>query len=255
MQLNINLGNQQPRVGGFAGPSPMGNFGGNPMMQMMQIMMQMMMTLMNGMMGGQMGQHPMGMGNPNFGGGGQMPGGCGCGGGSPLGNFLGGGGMPSYGGGGGMPNYGGGAPQYNNGQFGGANGPAFSPGTMAGATPTGQRILQSIQNSPVPPRCRPGYCYRGVKHHLRQVGVNLTGGSAYMAADQLAGRPDRFREVRVGRDQLRQLPPGAVVVWNRSQGKPHGHISIATGDGREASDKLRNQITGRNATYRVFIPR
>lgn len=115
-------------------------------------------------------------------------------------------------------------------------------------------LLNSIRANPVPPRCRPGYCYRGVKHHLRQIGVNLTGGSAYQAADQLA-RSGRFREVQVDRSQLRSLPAGAVVVWNRGNGRRHGHISISMGDGREASDRIRNQITNYPNSFRVFIPR
>lgn len=236
-------------MGGMNMMGGMGMMGGMSQMFMMMQMMQMMQMMMSMM--GQMG-------------GGQMHGGCGCGH-QGLGGAMGmpGMGMPGMG----MPGMGGypmpmpmpmpgyppmgGYPPFS----GGHNAPPIGPGALRNATPTGRRLAQSIMNRPVPPNCRPGYCYRGVKHHLRQVGVNLTGGSAYQAADQLAQRPDRFREVSVSRDQLRQLPPGAVVVWNRSSGKPHGHISIATGDGREASDKIRNQITNRAASYRVFIPR
>lgn len=131
-----------------------------------------------------------------------------------------------------------------------------SPTSLAAQSNSGMsaRLMESIRRSPVPPRCRPGYCYRGVKHHLRQVGVNLTGGSAYMAADQLAAT-GRFREVQVPPSQLRTLPAGAVVVWDRGPGKPHGHISIAMGDGREASDRIRPQITRyASGRCRVFIP-
>lgn len=146
--------------------------------------------------------------------------------------------------------------------------PVSSPSTGATPAPAGpvdssigqpnqsvaQSLMRSIRNNPVPPRCSPGYCYRGVKHHLRQIGVNLTGGSAYMAADQLAAT-GRFREVRVERSQLRSLPAGAVVVWNRGNGRRHGHISIAMGDGREASDRVRRQIVNYPNSFRVFIPR
>ena len=61
-----------------------------------------------------------------------------------------------------------------------------SAGNLQSNSNVASTLLNSINRSPVPPRCRPGYCYRGVKHHLRQIGVNLTGGSAYQAADQLA---------------------------------------------------------------------
>ena len=241
-------------MGGMNMMGGMGMMGGMSQMFMMMQMMQMMQMMMSMM--GQMG-------------GGMHGGGCGCGH-QGLGGAMGmpGMGMPGMGMPGmGMPGMGypmpmpmpmpggyppmGGYPPFS----GGHNAPPIAPGALRNATPTGRRLAQSIMNRPVPPNCRPGYCYRGVKHHLRQVGVNLQGGSAYQAADQLAQRPDRFREVSVSRDQLRQLPPGAVVVWNRSAGKPHGHISFAPGDGREASDKIRNQITNRPASYRVFIPR
>lgn len=129
----------------------------------------------------------------------------------------------------------------------------ISAGNLQSNSNVASTLLNSINRSPVPPRCRPGYCYRGVKHHLRQIGVNLTGGSAYQAADQLA-RTGRFREVQVPREQLRSLPAGAVVVWNRGNGRRHGHISIAMGDGREASDRIRRQITNYPNSYRVFLP-
>jgi hypothetical protein len=100
-----------------------------------------------------------------------------------------------------------------------------------------------------------------VKSHLARVGVNLTGCSAYQAADQLARNP-RFTEVRVSRQQLRSLPAGAVVVWDRDPsnhssggGKQHGHISISDGQGHEYSDKPRNQMTNYGPRYRVFVPR
>ena len=97
------------------------------------------------------------------------------------------------------------------------------------------------------------HCYRGVKNALKPLGVNLTGGSAYMAADQLA-KNSKFKEVRVSRDQLSKLPAGAVVVWNKGNGHEHGHISIASGDGREFSDKTRRQITKYSTSHRVFLP-
>ncbi len=142
-----------------------------------------------------------------------------------------------------------------------STGPMTDIGSMRGAGPTGQALLQSMRDNPFPPGARCGLCFRGVKHHLRQVGVNLHGGSAFMAADQLARHP-RFQEIRVSRDQLRSLPAGAIVVWdkdpsNRSRngGKEHGHISIADGRGHEFSDKPRNQMTNYGPRFRVFIPR
>lgn len=98
-------------------------------------------------------------------------------------------------------------------------------------------------------------CYRFVKEGLAAEGVNLTGRHAYMAADQLAVNPN-FEEVRVNRDQLDDLPAGAVVVWDRNlrANHPSGHISVSLGDGREVSDRIRPQTTAYRSTFRVFLP-
>lgn len=100
-----------------------------------------------------------------------------------------------------------------------------------------------------------GRCYAGVADALQKKGVNLTGASAYMAADQLANNP-KFKEVKMSADQLTSLPAGAVVVWGKTDASPHGHISVALGDGREASDHVSKQMTSlRGATNcRVFMP-
>lgn len=163
-----------------------------------------------------------------------------------------------------MPQSGGG---YGPNGYGGQNswplssGPLSDVGAFANTGPTGQSLLQSMRNRPIPPGCSPGYCYRGVKAHLRTIGVNLQGNSAFQAADQLAQNP-KFAEVRVSRDQLRSLPAGAVVVWDRDPsnrssggGKRHGHISISDGRGHEYSDKPRNQMTNYGPRFRVFVPR
>ncbi|MBT6176540.1 MAG: peptidoglycan-binding protein [Deltaproteobacteria bacterium] len=52
------------------------------------------------------------------------------------------------------------------------------------------------------------------------------------------------------------LTPDGVVVWGRTGVSPHGHISIALGDGREASDHIdvqRTQLRG-HTNVRVFMP-
>jgi hypothetical protein len=106
-----------------------------------------------------------------------------------------------------------------------------------------------------------GYCFRYVRQALERAGVKGVGGaSAYMAADQLAKNP-RFREIRVNPKDLPKLPAGAVVVWDRggsgatSAGKIHGHISIALGNGKEVSDRIRNQTTSMGSRVRVFLPK
>ncbi|MBN9420497.1 MAG: hypothetical protein J0I12_33945 [Candidatus Eremiobacteraeota bacterium] len=96
-------------------------------------------------------------------------------------------------------------------------------------------------------------CYRGVKYAMARQGVNLSGVPAYTAAGQLA-RNGNFRETRVSRDQLTRLPAGATVVWAPHGKHKNGHVAIALGNGREASDVLRNQITNYGSSFRVFLP-
>ena len=110
-----------------------------------------------------------------------------------------------------------------------------------------------------------GKCALGVNNALVSLGVQGRG-HAYQKAEQLADNP-RFREVNVSAGDLRGLPPGAVVVWGRSSAKPYGHVSVALGGGREASDHIQNQITGgrygtdfgngpdpQGRQFRVFMP-
>ena len=135
-------------------------------------------------------------------------------------------------------------------------------------------------------------CYRGVKAALLCNGIILSGkdrGGAYawQAADKLA-KDSRFQEIRVDRSgqegqnlyglsqagklaaprfadrrgrlqSLEHLPAGAIVVWGKGQtpeaGLKYGHISIALGDGREASDRFRPQMQNLPVHCRIFLPR
>lgn len=99
-----------------------------------------------------------------------------------------------------------------------------------------------------------GYCYNAAADAIESVvGRFLWGASAYMAADQLAAH-SRFFEVSVS--DLRSLPAGAVVVWGRGN-SAHGHISIALGNGQEASDHVTSQMTYHygGGRARIFYPR
>lgn len=102
-----------------------------------------------------------------------------------------------------------------------------------------------------------GNCYNAVADSVdRTVGRFLTGRHAYMAADQLA-KHAKFQEVKVSPTDLKKLPAGSIVVWGKTNASPHGHISVALGDGREASDHIQKQITSlRGANnFRVFLPK
>ncbi|MBI2377678.1 MAG: hypothetical protein HYV07_26995 [Deltaproteobacteria bacterium] len=138
----------------------------------------------------------------------------------------------------------------------------MGPGTEAGpvdgpreTSPLGRSLAREAERE-AQRRGTSGRCYNAVADAVdRTAGRFLTGGSAYMAADQLARNP-RFREVKVTASQLEDLPAGAIVVWGKTAASPDGHISVALGDGREASDHVSPQLTSlRGATnFRVFLP-
>ncbi len=99
-----------------------------------------------------------------------------------------------------------------------------------------------------------GWCLRGVAQALSRHGVSIGGASAYMAADQLA-KIDKFTEVTGLSDaDLKKLPAGAIVVWDRGNGHEHGHICISLGDGREVSDHVANMTQHYGTSFRVFLP-
>ena len=99
-----------------------------------------------------------------------------------------------------------------------------------------------------------GWCYNAVADAVERVtGPFLWGSHAYQAADQFAASP-HFYEVW-GKD-LRTLPAGAVVVWGKGTSRS-GHISVALGNGQEASDHIASQMTYHygGASARVFLPK
>ena len=154
----------------------------------------------------------------------------------------------------------GGSPLGGGGSSGGssAGGSASSSGGVdasqfQGGTDTGRKLAVAAKAEATNGDSQGGWCYRDVGRALRTVGINTSGGSAYMAADQLANNP-KVKEVKVSQGDLAKLPPGAIVVWDKGAGHEHGHISISTGDGKEASDIMRNQITNYGTSFRVFMP-
>ena len=101
-----------------------------------------------------------------------------------------------------------------------------------------------------------GKCYSAVADAVDAVsGRFLYGNSAYMAADQLA-RSHKYTEHNVLASQLRSLPAGAIVVWRKTAASPDGHISVALGNGQEASDHIAQQLTSLrgDSGFRVFMP-
>jgi len=117
----------------------------------------------------------------------------------------------------------------------------------------GKRIAQRAESNAKAVNT-PGWCLREVGKVLREFGLPIDRHpSAYMALNDFR-KSDRFQEIKVSKDQLKSLPAGAVVIWDKGPGLPHGHISIALGDGREASSTVRNQLN-LSTQFWVFLPR
>lgn len=135
-----------------------------------------------------------------------------------------------------------------------ASGPAPVAGPIPAGSPSGVKLAESARDVAQSMNST-GWCYRGASTAIaKATGVQLTGMSAYMAADQLAASP-KFKEISVSPDQLAKLPPGAVVVWGKTAESVHGHISVALGNGQEASDHIQTQMTSLRGhqNYRVFV--
>lgn len=100
----------------------------------------------------------------------------------------------------------------------------------------------------------PGLCLKGVNDAMQAMGLPVhREAAAWMAVDDFQKNP-KFKEVKVSKEQLKSLPAGAVVIWDKGSGLPYGHISVALGDGREASSKVRNQLL-LNTNFHVFLPK
>lgn len=139
----------------------------------------------------------------------------------------------------------------------GTSTPKYSTGgsTYTGNLPTNP-TLASAAESMASSMGTTGWCLKGVNNTLEQVyGFRLSYNSAYQAIPDLQSRSD-FTEVTnqyKSASDLVNLPAGAIVVWENSSNHPHGHISIALGDGREASDHIQNQTVNYGTQYHVFI--
>lgn len=130
--------------------------------------------------------------------------------------------------------------------------------TATGIRPTakGTRLAQ-VAEQVARRRNTTGWCYAGVADSVsRALGTALWGKSAYMAADILARTPGFREHKNVRPADLTKLPAGAIVVWGKTGASPHGHISVALGNGKEASDHVARQMTSLrgHTNFRVFMP-
>ena len=103
-----------------------------------------------------------------------------------------------------------------------------------------------------------GEAYKAVKEAIfSTMGIRLAGSKPVDAIPQLMADPEfrYYPEIKKGHDLI-PLPAGAVVVWGATENDPEGHISIALGDGTEASDHMKPQLTSRHGRVNisVFMP-
>jgi len=103
-------------------------------------------------------------------------------------------------------------------------------------------------------------CLQGVRESLNKQGLvdGTMGSSAYQAAAVLKNNKN-FREVSVSREDLKNLPAGCVIVWDRnyvgtSSADIHGHITVTLGNGSGACDRVEKKLFMLNTKHRVFVP-
>ncbi len=101
-----------------------------------------------------------------------------------------------------------------------------------------------------------GYCARSVKESLSRTGLGeYQSGHAYQCADILSNNPN-FKEVKVDAKDIDDLPAGCIVVYPRGDAgysDNYGHIEIALGNGKAASDFVNNKVKNSD-NARVFVP-
>lgn len=133
---------------------------------------------------------------------------------------------------------------------------------MSGSTEFGLQIADSSMKE-ANRRGTTGWCYAGVATALGRVGISIGGPSAFCAVDELDSKyPDRFTKFTsadISKDQLRNLPAGAIVVYGSGSGYNggyHGHIYVSQGNGQETSDHVANVYPeGYGNEYYVYFPK
>jgi hypothetical protein len=123
---------------------------------------------------------------------------------------------------------------------------------LTGGTDLGKRIAKAAEADAAAYNT-PGKCLQEAGKVLREFGIPVNRHPAAWQALPDLQNSNKVKEIQVGKAQLDKLPAGAIVVWDKGAGLPYGHISIALGDGREASSKVRNQLH-LNTGYHVFVP-
>lgn len=102
-------------------------------------------------------------------------------------------------------------------------------------------------------------CYTGVKHALWASGVisdyaDMPKGSAFEAKKYFDKYPDRFEKLNISKNDLKNLPAGVIIVYEKKG--LDGHIAITNGNGQEMSDSTDNmrwlEEHGKGATFTAY---
>ena len=124
-------------------------------------------------------------------------------------------------------------------------GPQKATDQTLGNSPSVDTLIQAANSDKGSAITSPGkQCAKGVRLTLEKLGIKgVQSDSAYQMADKFARHP-QFSEFQVGQswEAVKKLPPGTVLVYNKSAKHPDGHVSIITAPGKEMSDIPRNIV-------------
>ena len=105
------------------------------------------------------------------------------------------------------------------------------------------------------------WCAKGVNDSLEAAGIVKKNETRMPSACQLTKTFDKCKSlerVDVPKSELKNLPAGCVVVWQGRGTKDgsfgqHGHVMITLGNGKEASDNIRDMKIY-DTEYTVYVP-
>lgn len=118
----------------------------------------------------------------------------------------------------------------------------------------GQRLAKSIANHSVG---FTGYCSKYASNALANTKLgDERAASAYLMAGKLAENTENFKEVSPDSVDLKKLPAGCYLVYDRGAAgysSKHGHIEVTLGDGTACSDGRTYNIR-KAQNMRIFVP-
>ena len=107
-----------------------------------------------------------------------------------------------------------------------------------------------------------GWCAKNVNNALEKSGIVEKNSTRTASAYQLANvyaNCGAFTEVKVSKNELKNLPAGCVIVWQPGKGfgnafAKHGHVVITQGNNKATSD-YSQEIKDYGTSFRVFVPK